>query len=847
MIQCSGQLINELHAGLTLLYVTAVSYIGTTPVYFLKEDFKQEGNSYTQAIDTSGLSIGVAVQRTVSLTLLNLNDKFIDFDFKHAVFTVYINADLTTGETEQIKLGRFNVIKADTSSSIITLSLVDDMLLADTEFTTNLTFPVTAGDLLADVCNTCGISLGDTSFQNDNVLLYKQPTKITCREVIANIALIACGVAIFDGDNFLRIKTIQVDALSEQDWIRVPSYYAMSSDKPLGWWYHQSETFTNYDSLIYPTSSSSTRYREWEGCIQVTKEYYESITISRTNNYIIIPIDWQQLKPTPSGGQGALYGRLNLSIGDKILSLLLAGTGIMYKFVSDTVTTYNDYQIVFPNSFSDQNYGSQLTVQFYKYRNSTQPNIRLSFGPDYYAQNLTSIVLDCKWYGDSYYYASAVGNGARVGGNFNFDETYHYDGGTFLNIDNSFNMTDAISIKYEKSGIQGCKAIINYSGQFAGNTGTKALKYGRTWNYDKSNENSLILDLSKCIFLETNSDNWSDRTTGENQLNTIGSAIANVLCTTRQRFTLAGGYDFVGSLWFYPFIATVTETPFVEINDPCYFEQQGIMYRSFISDIDFVFGSVTSLSNNTKNQSQLTISTPSTIVSVANSINTVNRNIQPYETQVEQLNNLANNALPYYITKEVNGNSIITYYHNNSTLSSSTVVYKICKEGIFLSHDGGTTWISGFDQDGNAVIYTASIGQLLASKLTVLNDAYIKNHSSPIGTIKNASSSSTASLSSTTSMTKIADLTTLEPGVWVISARIQFPSNSTGTRGGAIYSNGTQQGTSYILLPAGGSIISQSMSAIVNSTSNMDIDLYARQNSGSAMTVTYYWKAVRIQ
>lgn len=833
MISYSPQLYNELHMGLTTLYVTATS---STDIEFLKEDFVQTGNSFVTATDSSTIPIGIAIQRTMTLTVLNKSGKFNEFEFKNAVLTVFINGDLTTGETDKIKIGKFTVNKAKANNSIITLSLTDDMIKAEKEFSTNLSFPVTAGDLLADCCNSCGISLGDTEFQNSATTLYKKPERGTFREIIANIALIAGGVAVFDGDNELRIKSPNLDILNEKFYLFEKPYFVGSGWGKTYIWYHQGETFTNYDTLDYYLNSTPTKAGNWKPDV-VYNYSGNDILIDSPVVKVHLADMYDTMQPFLTNvSTYHFYGTLSFIIDNQSYSFIIKDQSIYFNA---TRTTLQNDNKVYPN---DMNISNKIIQDVY-YRRVYEGaehigEFYISFANSFYNKiqdrRIEFLEIKSKVLLSSFAY-SFEGSGYEVAGSFTQDETDSYDGGLFTDNANLLNLSDSIKLTYEKEGIRGCRTAITCTGsKFSGT------RYYGQMESSPYRSKALPVDISKCLFLETNSDNWVDRATGLAEIDLIGNAIGSIISSTSS----SGKPSFL----FYPFSADTTMNPFAEICDICYFEDTGNLIRSFVSDIEFTFGGITKFSNDTKSQNETQVSTSSSVISVASSIRNSDRNIQPYETQVEQLNNLANNALPYYITKEISGNSIITYYHNFSSLSSSTIVYKICQEGIFLSHDGGNTWISGIDKDGNIVSYTASIGQLLASKLTVLNDAYIKNHSSPIGTIKSAGSSSlTASLASTTSLTKIADLTTLEPGVWVISARIQFPSNSTGNRGGAIYSNGAQQGTSYILLPAGSSIISQSMSAIVNSTSEMDIDLYVRQNSGSAMTITYYWKAVRIQ
>lgn len=75
------------------------------------------------------------------------------------------------------------------------------------------------------------------------------------------------------------------------------------------------------------------------------------------------------------------------------------------------------------------------------------------------------------------------------------------------------------------------------------------------------------------------------------------------------------------------------------------------------------------------------------------------------EKFLEQLNSLATNAMGYYETQEKqNDGSTIMYMHDKPDLKDSTVVYKKTIDGFFWSKDGGRTWTSGIDKDGNAVL-----------------------------------------------------------------------------------------------------------------------------------------------
>lgn len=77
---------------------------------------------------------------------------------------------------------------------------------ADIDFSSKLSYPTTAGQLLREVCNTCDISLGSPTFKNQDYSIKNAPEKVTCREVIGYIAQIAVGNAIIQNGT-LTIKS----------------------------------------------------------------------------------------------------------------------------------------------------------------------------------------------------------------------------------------------------------------------------------------------------------------------------------------------------------------------------------------------------------------------------------------------------------------------------------------------------------------------------------------------------------------------------------------------------------------------------------------------------------------
>lgn len=163
---------------------------------------------------------------------------------------------------------------------------------------------------------------------------------------------------------------------------------------------------------------------------------------------------------------------------------------------------------------------------------------------------------------------------------------------------------------------------------------------------------------------------------------------------------------------------------------------------------------------------------------------------------------------------------------------------------------GVETWLGVGSGGANHGVYSETSGRWIIyddnSNITRIpaSDIRLKGHSTSIGS--RLAGDGTATCSNSTNISKIADLTTLPAGSWLVTCSVRFPANSTGTRGAQLMDGTSNRGVSYCAGgPASGLIAFCCVENFVSSSS-IDLNLAARQNSGSSMTVTYYWSAIRI-
>ena len=188
-------------------YVTAnVTLSNGTALKLGKKDFYLSGNSLVDSADSGDFPVGVAIEKTASLSLVNDDGRFDGYNFNAARFIIFLNVQLSD-RIETIKRGTYIVSKKPATASEISLSLLDKMHNADKTYDSNLSFPCTVKELLSECCQQCGITLGDAMFPNADFQIRKAPSNATYRTVIGMCAGIAGGNARIDENDLLRIIT----------------------------------------------------------------------------------------------------------------------------------------------------------------------------------------------------------------------------------------------------------------------------------------------------------------------------------------------------------------------------------------------------------------------------------------------------------------------------------------------------------------------------------------------------------------------------------------------------------------------------------------------------------------
>lgn len=178
-----------------------------------EDDFAISDNGYSES-GGDDLPLGSALSKTITLSLFNEDGRFSDYDFFYSQITLYTEADLEDGTQERINEGVFYVTSPVATGEVIEITAYDAMYKTNKEFTSQLSYPATARNLLLEVCAFVGITAADAHFKNENFQIQSMPEKTTARKIIGYIAQIAVGNAIIKNGS-LSIKSYDFEPLKD--------------------------------------------------------------------------------------------------------------------------------------------------------------------------------------------------------------------------------------------------------------------------------------------------------------------------------------------------------------------------------------------------------------------------------------------------------------------------------------------------------------------------------------------------------------------------------------------------------------------------------------------------------
>jgi len=174
------------------------------------------GSGIVTSPEKNSFPLGSAISKRLTINIVNYDDRFRDYDFIGAEIQINLKFQLTEN-VEIINLGKYTVYDPEKYGGTITVTAMDSMHKADTEYTTELVFPVRMGDALLDSCEACGLTLATLRPSNYDYLINQKPTNITHRQFIGLCAMISGGNALVDDYGRVKIVTYNFSAFEHSD------------------------------------------------------------------------------------------------------------------------------------------------------------------------------------------------------------------------------------------------------------------------------------------------------------------------------------------------------------------------------------------------------------------------------------------------------------------------------------------------------------------------------------------------------------------------------------------------------------------------------------------------------
>lgn len=194
----------------------------------------------------------------------------------------------------------------------------------------------------------------------------------------------------------------------------------------------------------------------------------------------------------------------------------------------------------------------------------------------------------------------------------------------------------------------------------------------------------------------------------------------NPLSTGKEEEIATYLYNRLVGYKFRALTCDTTNNPLFEAYDACYvYDRKGNSYFTFINSVQYKISGFTSISckaeDPVRNESSYKSEAAEALVKAKRN---TEKQLSIYDHAVQNMNMLAANSMGLYRESEKQSDGSEIYYQSNRPITknengkcqfeANSVVYKMTGDGFFVSTDGGKTYASGFDSNGNAVVNVLS-------------------------------------------------------------------------------------------------------------------------------------------
>lgn len=188
------------------------------PALTLTNEHVIECNIEEGVITQDKFVFGTANVSVAEITINNIGNT-IDIDsLEKQEMKIFFTVEVD-GEVYKVPMGLFVIDTVSEDSSIISVSAYDKLILSEENYNLNteLTYPTTLKDIAKNACDIAKIPFKETAFLNSDLQLNDMVifgANNTCRDVLQNVAELACGYVRSDKDGFIELIDLHDDSVS---------------------------------------------------------------------------------------------------------------------------------------------------------------------------------------------------------------------------------------------------------------------------------------------------------------------------------------------------------------------------------------------------------------------------------------------------------------------------------------------------------------------------------------------------------------------------------------------------------------------------------------------------------
>lgn len=266
MITVSDTLYNAIQAGAKFVEYATITLADGAVFNLTPADFTVTNNNIVDGAGDSVLPLGVAIEKIIQIEIVNPNEYYNEYDFQGA--TIELSIGTTINDTlNSLSRGTYTVVEPAHYGDSIIITAVDAMYKADQLISGTITFPITLGALASALCSACGITLASSTFINSNFTMSgfsDDYTKYTYRQLFGFIAQFAGGNARINYNDELEIISYPFDTIANMNSAVSRDLAVITDSFPLTITFDENPSgFGDMSALLYKTDG--TTIKSWTG------------------------------------------------------------------------------------------------------------------------------------------------------------------------------------------------------------------------------------------------------------------------------------------------------------------------------------------------------------------------------------------------------------------------------------------------------------------------------------------------------------------------------------------------------------------------------------------------------